>query len=151
MAFSCDQCGYRNTEVKTGGGIPEKATKIIINVKNAKDLNRDVFKSDSCLVSIPDLDFEMAPGTLGSHYTTIEGLLDLIATNLTNDNPFGMGDSAMNKKLLEFIAKCEKLKEGNTPFSIELDDPLSNCFVYNPHAPNLDPQLEIIVYERTDD
>jgi hypothetical protein len=40
----------------------------------------------------------MAPGSLGSHYTTIEGLLDLIITNLTDNNPFGTGDSALNKK-----------------------------------------------------
>jgi zinc finger protein len=91
----------------------------------------------------------MAPGSLGSHYTTIEGLLDLIITNLTDNNPFGTGDSALNKKYQEFIKKVEKLKEGNTEFSLVLDDALSNCFVYNPFAPEADPQMEITVYERT--
>lgn len=32
MAYSCDHCGYRNTEIKSGGGIPEKATKITFKV-----------------------------------------------------------------------------------------------------------------------
>ena len=32
-----------------GGGISEKATKITFAVNSAEDMNRDIFKSDSCL------------------------------------------------------------------------------------------------------
>jgi len=43
-------------------------------------------------------------------------------------------------------------KDGKSfPFTIVLDDPLSNCFIYNPKAPEDDPQIEITVYERTDE
>ena len=103
MAFSCDHCGYKNTDVKQGGGISEKATRIVFRVLKIDDLNRDVFKSDSCIVAIPEVDFAMAPGTLGSMYTTIEGLLDKIITNLRDSNPFGVGDSDTNTKYLEFL------------------------------------------------
>ena len=41
MAFVCDECGYRNSEIKEGGGIGEKAKKITLAVKGPKDLNRD--------------------------------------------------------------------------------------------------------------
>jgi len=41
------------------------------------------------------------------------------------------------------------LKEGNTPFSLVLDDPASNCFIYNPNLPDPDPKIEIEVYDRT--
>lgn len=41
-------------------------------------MNRDVFKSDSCILEIPEVDFSMASGSLGSHYTTVEGLLDKV-------------------------------------------------------------------------
>ena len=47
MAFCCDFCGYRNSEIKEGGGIGEKAKRITLRVENSEDLNRDVFKSDS--------------------------------------------------------------------------------------------------------
>ena len=30
-----------------------------------------------------------------------------------------------------------------------MDDPLANCFIYNPSAPEDDPQIEVSVYERT--
>jgi zinc finger protein len=139
MAFSCDYCGYRNTDIKHGGGISDKATRIVFKVEKPEDMNRDVFKSDSCVLAIPEVDFAMAPGTLGGVYTTIEGLLDKVITNLTDNNPFGMGDSATNTKYLEFIQSMKDLKDFKRPFTMILDDALSNCFIYNPFAPENDP------------
>ncbi|XP_040869059.1 zinc finger protein ZPR1 isoform X5 [Glycine max] len=50
MASTCDSCGYRNSELKPGGRIPEKGKKITLNVKNVNDLSRDVIK-DKCKAS----------------------------------------------------------------------------------------------------
>lgn len=97
MAFSCDYCGYKNTDIKHGGGISDKGTRIVFKVQKPEDLNRDVFKSDNGIMAIPEIDFAMAPGTLGGVYTTVEGLIDKVATNLEDNNPFGTGDSATNK------------------------------------------------------
>ena len=47
MAFICDYCGYRNSEIKEGAGIGDKARKITFSVNSVDDLNRDVFKSDT--------------------------------------------------------------------------------------------------------
>lgn len=41
------------------------------------------------------------------------------------------------------------MKDGEKPFTLILDDPADNCFIYNPYAPNDDPQLKIETYERT--
>ena len=81
MAFSCESCGHKSTEIKQGGGISEHATKIVFNVTSEDDLNRDIFKSDTCLFEIPELGLELQPGTLGSVYTTVEGLLDKVIEN----------------------------------------------------------------------
>ncbi len=35
MAFNCEYCGYRNTDIKHGGGISEKATRIVFKVDKA--------------------------------------------------------------------------------------------------------------------
>lgn len=149
MAFSCDFCGHRNSEIKQGGGISQKATKITFDVKNAKDLNRDVFKSDTTYFAIPELGLELQPGTLGSVYTTVEGLLDKIIDHLDSTNPFGSGDSDTNNKFMQFLKELRAMKDGERPFTFVLDDPLSNCFIYNPNAPEDDPQITIEVYERT--
>ena len=151
MAYSCDQCGFKSTEIKQGGGISEKATKITFDFRDEQDLRRDVFKSDSCTVEIPELDMRLESGTLGSMYTTIEGLLAQTITGMKDVNPFGSGDSAQGNGWRAFIKKLEGYQEGNTPFTLILDDPLSNCFIYNPNAPKEDPQIKVEVYERTEE
>ena len=59
MAFSCDVCGHKSTEIKQGGGISEKASKITFKVLNPEDINRDVFKSDTCVITIPEIDLTL--------------------------------------------------------------------------------------------
>lgn len=151
MAFSCDKCGYKNTEIKTGGGIGPKARRLTFHFKKEDDLNRDVFKSDTSTVEIPELELTLEPGTLGSLYTTIEGLIDKIYEQLERDNPFGQGDSAESKKFMELLEKLKNLSEGKTPFTLILNDALANQFMYNPFAPEDDPQLTIEDYERTEE
>ena len=40
-----------------------------------EDLTRDVLKSDTCSLSIPELDLDVGYGALGGRFTTVEGLL----------------------------------------------------------------------------
>ncbi len=56
--FKCDVCGYKTTDVKGGGGISEKGTKLTLKVEKNEDLNRDVFKSETSKIIIPEIDFE---------------------------------------------------------------------------------------------
>ncbi|KAK2984081.1 hypothetical protein RJ640_028545 [Escallonia rubra] len=65
MASSCDGCGYRNSELKPGGCIPAKGKKVTVRVTNIGDLSRDVIKSDTAGVSIPETDLELGSGILG--------------------------------------------------------------------------------------
>lgn len=56
-------------------------------------LDRDILKADSAYVEIPEIHLEMAAGSLGGVYTTVEGLLDKIRKNIEEGNPFAVGDS----------------------------------------------------------
>jgi C4-type Zn-finger protein len=44
MATTCDTCGHRTSEVKSGGGIEPKGVKIEVFVSQAEDFSRDVLK-----------------------------------------------------------------------------------------------------------
>jgi len=150
MAFVCDHCGYRNSEIKDGAGIGDKAKKITLHVTNPeKDLNRDVFKSSTSSFSIPEIGLDMQAGSLGSLYTTVEGLLLKVIENLEQNNPFGKGDSKTDENFVVFIQKVKDLREGKSNFTLIIDDPADNCFIYNPFAPEDDPQIQIVAYERT--
>jgi len=132
MAFVCEHCGYRNSEIKEGGGIGEKARKITFSVEEPADLNRDVFKSNTAKFTIKELGFDMAPGSLGSMYTTVEGLLAKLIDELEANNPFGRGDSKQDDKFLGFIGELKAMRQGEKPFTLILDDAADNCFIYNP-------------------
>jgi len=93
----------------------------------------------------------MDAGTLGSIYTTTEGLVAKLIDKLKEKNPFGLGDSADDNKFLEFIKKLEDCKEARISWTLILDDPADNCFIYNPYAPEDDPQIIIESYDRTDE
>lgn len=63
------------------------------------------------MLTIPELDFEVAGPTLGGRFTTIEGLLSNAGDHLKSVNPFGFGDgfSASGGKLKEFLDKLDKV------------------------------------------
>ena len=154
MSFSCEHCGYKDTDVKTGGEIGPYAKRITLTVKSEDDLNRDIFKSDTATVEIPELEFTMQAGSLGSLYTTVEGLLMKFVDSLKTENPF-VGDSADTERMVkfyEFIGKLEDMRNGKIlPFTIILDDAIDNSFILNPYYPKEDPNVKVVEYERTDE
>ena len=94
MSMVCEHCGYKSNEVKGGGAIPRYGTKITLNVTNPDDLAREVLKSDTAGIVIPELGLELNEGGLDGVYTTIEGLIEKMRDRLKQANPFGSGDAA---------------------------------------------------------
>lgn len=44
MAISCDKCGYKDSEVKSGKGIEDKGKKITLKITDPSDMSRDILK-----------------------------------------------------------------------------------------------------------
>lgn len=57
----CQHCGYHSNDVKTGGEVPELGKRIFLDVKNEEDLSRDILKSETCLLEIPECQVEVIP------------------------------------------------------------------------------------------
>ena len=165
MGFSCAFCGFRTNDVKGGGAIPRLGTTVTLVVTDLDDLKRDVLKSDSAMVTIPELELELGHGTLGGVYTTVEGLMTKIYTNLRDNNPFAVGDSSTNHhstsldtnpRFLAFLDKLQAFARGEQlPFTLEIRDPLGNSFVSAPLGsflpPEMDKRLTLHDFERTFD
>jgi len=72
--------------------------------------------------------------------------------HLQSVNPFGMGDSPalFDKNLKTFLSGLDKIIRGEEMnVEIILDDPAGNSYVQNLYAPDPDPELEVVLYERT--
>lgn len=89
-------------------------------------------------------------GTLGGRFTTIEGILDQIYDELSG-KLFSSGDSVSEDHagLQKFLSNLKDVKSASRPFTLILDDPLSNSYLQNLYAPDPDPNMVIESYERT--
>ena len=119
-----------------------------MKVEKNEDLNRDVFKSETSKIIIPEIGFESSDGSLGSMYTTIEGIIEKLIENLKN-MPFGTGDSKVSNDIDNFIKKLEGIKELKEKFTIIIDDPLSNSFIFPLGENEKDDRLIKEEYERS--
>ncbi|XP_013178955.1 PREDICTED: zinc finger protein ZPR1 [Papilio xuthus] len=152
MATVCDACGHRTNEVKSGGGIEEKGVKFEVRVASRDDFSRDILKSETCSMSIPELDFEVGGRALGGRFSTPEGLLQAAAQQL-REAPGLMGDAPglAQDKLSGFLDKLEEVLEGKRAITLVLDDPAGNSYVQclsdDPQLP--DDGLKVTHYERS--
>ncbi|XP_037518365.1 zinc finger protein ZPR1 [Rhipicephalus sanguineus] len=152
MATTCDRCGHRTNEVKSGAGIEAQGVRIELRVLEPADLARDLLKSETCTVHVPELELEAGAGLLSGRFTTVEGLLDSMRQQLAQENPFFQGDSATGSGRLRMGAVVDKLAQaaaGKLPVTLVLDDPCGNSYVQNLCAPEPDPALKVTRYERT--
>ncbi len=157
-AVMCTECNYRSSDVKTGGEVPAKGKKIYLQVREQEDLRRDILKSESCCVTIPEVGVEVQPGTMGGRFTTVEGLLTQIRDDLkstifdVDDEQRQGGDSMTAEKKDEwdkFFKTIEKAMKGEMEYTILLEDPLGNSYVQSLTAPDPDPRIRVQEYERS--
>lgn len=66
------------------------------------------FQAESAVLHIPSLNFEYSHSTTGGKFTTVEGMLTDIKTQLQNCNPF-VGDSVQDSKLKKFLEKLTEV------------------------------------------
>jgi len=150
MSTNCDACGYRDNEVKSGSAISAQGKKIILKVEDAEDLSRDILKSETCGLSIPEIDLVLQEGTLGGRFTTLEGILDQVYEELSDKVFAGDSSGSEDKPGFEmFLTKLKEVKNAERGFTLILDDPLANSYLQNIYAPDPDPNMEIIMYDRS--
>ncbi|CBY20763.1 unnamed protein product [Oikopleura dioica] len=136
MAVNCEHCGYRSNEVKAGGGINDKGKRHELKVRTIEDLAR----------------LGHWNGLLGGKFTTVEGLLTDLRTDLIDKNPFSSGDSSVhegrNERYAAFRQRINDILELKTECTLILDDPAGNSYILSLCAPEPDPQLFEEEYER---
>ncbi|KAK9461575.1 ZPR1 zinc-finger domain-containing protein [Lipomyces oligophaga] len=154
MSTVCDFCGYKSNEVKTGGEIPEKGRRIKLIVDDPEDLARDILKSETCALYIPELNLDLTAGTLGGRFTTVEGLLREVSEQLDmrvfQDSSDSMTDE-QKERWKKFLDGLNEAIEGKRKFTLILEDPLSASYLQNVYAPDPDPNMTIEEFDRTEE
>lgn len=95
MAMSCAFCPYRNSEVKVGGAMSARGRRLTLKVTCKEDLSRDVLKSETATLSIPEIDFQLDQfGAMAGRFTTVEGLVSNIRSPLPLLHPHPLQEGA---------------------------------------------------------
>ena len=121
--------GFSNAEIQNAGQIQQRGSKYTFKITSLEDLNRRIIKSDSCIISFPELEFEI-PAQRGT-LSTIEGILTTSLDELSMLQPQRLaGDPETFEKIETFIKKGREFSVGKVlPFTIILDDPAGNSWV----------------------
>lgn len=161
MALVCPHCGHKDVEVRGGGAVPEHGTvhRLTVSLDTMReDMRRDVIKSDTAMLRIPEVDLELAHGSLGGMYTTVEGLMDSVRARIVDANPFASeaGDSdhdGTRARFDRFLVDLQRLQDGLAPFTLEIIDPMANSWIYSALTAEgkVDPRLEVIHYTRSEE
>lgn len=152
MATVCDTCGLKSNEVKSAGAIKDQGCRLSLQIREDVDLARDVLKSDTCSMQIPELDLEVGPGALCSRFTTVEGILTATREQLSSQSSFFMGDSASSgerSQIEKFLDQFDEILSLKKNITLVLDDPAGNSYIQSLTAPMEDPRLQKEFYERS--
>jgi zinc finger protein len=129
-------------------------------ILNREDLNRQLVKSATCTVIIPQFELTIPPSR--GQLTTVEGLIRDIITDLGADQPLRKyQNEAAYIKIQDILNAFNKIvgdkKEGAevdtkdelfSPFTISLDDPAGNSFIEFIGSMS-DPKWNLRTYHRT--
>lgn len=155
-SFICPHCHYKETDVRSASGIAETTIRFELSVDVLeqddesihRDLNRQIVRSETATISIPELDFEIEAKR--SEIITVEGLLRNIRESVTagQESRKELQPEAW-AKLEEFISRIQMMEEGRESFTLVVDDKGGNSFVENPHAPGPDRNCKVSRRYRT--
>uniref|UniRef100_A0AC35TSL7 Zinc finger protein ZPR1 n=1 Tax=Rhabditophanes sp. KR3021 TaxID=114890 RepID=A0AC35TSL7_9BILA len=149
MSFFCEHCNFKNNEIQSGEKCQEFGTEVVLNVKTAVDLNRQLIKSEYATLSIPELDLEVPAKSQPGEVTTVEGVLERVKQGLMqNQVKRRIEEPEAAAQIEEFIERMNKYKRAEVPWTLKLRDVSGNCHIQNPDPMHVDPQCIISHFYR---
>lgn len=150
MSFSCDQCGFKNSEIQPAGEIQQQGHKFTFKVENVLDLNRQIVKSDTCVFRIEDLDLEVPPGK--GQLSNVEGLISTIAEDLgMKQDERKEAAPELFEKIDAIVSSLKQMIAGTRfPFTVTANDPAGNSWIERATADKRGKHIRID-YARTDE
>ena len=148
MSFSCDQCGFTNTEVQSAGQIQERGAKYTLKVMDEQDMQRQLVKSDTAVFRLEDFDIEMPAGH--GQLTIVEGIMLEILKDLESGQKKRKTEEPEVWEKIDFIVQSllKMTLNQKFPFTITLDDPSGNSWI-EPSSTDKSQKYQKTEYPRT--
>ncbi len=132
FAMQCSECGFSKADVE----FKEKRdpVKIVFEVNCEEDLFSRVIKSSSAKIKLPGLRMSMEPGENSEGFVTnVEGLIGRFEKILETQRDT-TDDKKIRKKAKNLLKKIWKIKAGEIPLKIIIEDKSGNSAIISDKA-----------------
>ncbi|KAL9079551.1 MAG: hypothetical protein Q9157_001548 [Trypethelium eluteriae] len=147
-SFECSHCHFKNSEIQFAGQIQQLGATYTLAVDQKQDLGRQIVKSDTCVVQVPDIQLEIPAGR--GQLTNVEGILSMVSQDLAALQPERkLADAAAYEAIEKVIESLKDMASGNRlPFAISVDDPAGNSWI-EPSAEDKSGKYKKTEYKRS--
>ncbi len=132
FSMKCDSCNFYKSDVEAAK--VREPCKITFEITSEKDIEVRVVKSSNASVKVPGLKMNVRPGPAAEGFVSnIEGLLDRFKKVIENarDNS---DDDKERKSAKNLLKKLWKVKCGDLPLKIIIEDPTGNSGIISDKA-----------------
>ena len=127
FGMQCSNCNYNKSDVECAE--PKDPTKITFEIDSEQDMKIRVVKSGEASVKVPQLRMEVTGGPNGEGYVSnIEGLLDRFKKIIEEERDTAEDDN-VKKSAKNLLKKLWKVKMGDIPIRIVIEDPTGNSAI----------------------
>lgn len=141
--FSADPIHFDHQLLLASGKVSPVGTKIYFYSSQEEHVDAIVMKSDSATLFILEVKFEISPGN--PRFASLSDQIAEARSKMEN-NIAHFPAGKQREDFLAFLTKLQKFELGLIPFTVILDDPLSNSFIDMRESGG---SLQKIHYERT--
>jgi len=134
FSMSCSSCKFHKADVEAAES--KEPSKYTITIDNKKDMDIKVVKSSEATVKIPNLRLSIEPGPASIGYiTNVEGIItrfeDVIKDQRDDDEE---EDLKIKKAAKNLLKKLWKVKLGDMPVKLVIEDSSGNSVIISPKA-----------------
>jgi zinc finger protein len=127
FSMHCDSCKYHKADIETLD--VHDPAKYEFMIESVEDLNVKVIKSANATVKLPNARLSSEPGSGSDGYiSNIEGLINRFE-KIIQDQRDHSDDKSARKSAKNLLKKLWKVKLGEIPFKVIIEDPTGNSAI----------------------
>jgi zinc finger protein len=132
FSMECSSCEARQADIEAAE--PKEPSKFTFTVESEKDLEIRVVKSSAATIKVPQMRITVTPGPASEGYiSNIEGLLNRFEEVIEKAKE-STDDNDEKKKAKNLLKKLRKVKYGDIPLKIIIEDPTGNSAIISDKA-----------------
>lgn len=132
FGMNCSACGFKKSDVEAEE--KKDPCKITFTIEKEEDMKVRIVKSSEGSIKIPQLRMSVESGPSSEGYiSNIEGLLDRFI-EIIDQKKENIEDDSDKKQVKNLLKKIRKVKLGDIPLKIIIEDPSGNSAIISKKA-----------------